>query len=406
MAEFVQHLLYHPSPLDDVPQPYLVTAPEPLPSRALPVVVWLHDELTEPTPQGFLEHAFAQSAELRSAMNANPPALLVQPFGRGNASWMGPAGADLFAMLDHLDDRFHVGSVALMGCGAGADGAVQMAAWFPNRFASVALVGGGNDEAAEPSLGGDDGPEWEAAQRQAVTPDPTEVIAAGVPLLLADDRELHEDAAVSQSAHDYVWLFSTEERQPSGFANPQRSMTWRARPMGLFWDRLSIVVGTLADDAEIAELRATAEILRRRWAAGEDSTRFDPGDRTTVVDYRIVADEDFVRDEAAYPGSLVALGSPRTNLLLARWAGELPLSWPDGRDSDAFEIAGVRYDDPSAVAFVLAARPNVERGMVYVLTCASPAGLETLARTNFAFFPDYLVRLPNRVLAWGNFTDA
>lgn len=173
MTKIARHLLHHPSNVDDTKPPFIVCAPAELPATGnLPTVLLLHDVLEEPTAAGFVEEAFRLASDWLNVVSEHAPSILAIPFGRGNGGWLGAGGNDLFVMLEELRRQFPVdeSAISLLGIGAGGTGALQLAGWFPDRFAAVAAVGACTDPSLDFSLGSSQWPEWEQAQRDAMAP--------------------------------------------------------------------------------------------------------------------------------------------------------------------------------------------------------------------------------------------
>ena len=86
--------------------------------------------------------------------------------------WLGIGGLDLFDTYSALRAQFPCAddATSLLGIGAGATGALQLACWFPDRFAALALIAPWADDRQDLPLGVKDWPEWEKAQRRAVSP--------------------------------------------------------------------------------------------------------------------------------------------------------------------------------------------------------------------------------------------
>lgn len=172
MTGIARHLFRLTSPLDGRPQPYLVCAPEPLPAAPPPMIILLHDLLDSPTAEGFIEEAYRMADEWIEPMSQGGPALVLVPFGRGNGGWIGPGGADLVALLDRLPNQFPVDpdAISVCGLGAGGTGALLLAAWFADLFSAVAAIGAWTDANLDLPAGSSAWPEWELAQRSAVSP--------------------------------------------------------------------------------------------------------------------------------------------------------------------------------------------------------------------------------------------
>ncbi|MFO0948701.1 MAG: hypothetical protein U1D30_22720 [Planctomycetota bacterium] len=172
MAGTTRQLLHHVSALDGARQPYLVCSPDGNLTDPMPVVVYLHDTLAEPTAEGFIEEAYRTAADWAPVVGETQPLLFVQAFGRGNAGWLGPGGRDLLDLLTTLRHAFAVDEdrIALLGVGGGATGALQLAGWFPHKFSAVAAIGAWSNPQWDLPIGADDWPEWERAQRAAIAP--------------------------------------------------------------------------------------------------------------------------------------------------------------------------------------------------------------------------------------------
>lgn len=172
MAGTTRQLLHHVSALDGSRQPYLVCSTTCDKGSRLPAVLYLHDTLPDPSPEGFLEDAYRTAAEWMPVISASEPHLFVQPFGRGNGGWLGAGGRDLFDLLATLRHQFPLDEerTSLLGVGAGGTGALQLASWFPHRFSAVAAIGAWTDSQWDLPLGAKDWPRWERVQRHSVTP--------------------------------------------------------------------------------------------------------------------------------------------------------------------------------------------------------------------------------------------
>lgn len=178
------HLLYHRSVLDGTDQPCLVSAPTGAIERAI-LIFFLHDGLAEPTSAAFVEEAFREASRWRAKLEQGPPAVFAQPYGRGNAGWIGPGGRDLFDLWETLAARFPVSpeKARLIGLGMGGTAALLLASWFPHRFEAVVARGAWSDERQGPLIGVEP-PAWERPQRRALSPRLLARNLAGTPLWL------------------------------------------------------------------------------------------------------------------------------------------------------------------------------------------------------------------------------
>lgn len=138
-------LLHQRSPVDGVRLPNLVcrisggAAQHDKPS---PLVFVLHDTLKDIDPAAFVEESFLLADHWCEVLDSLGSSLVVFPFGRGNAGWLGAAACDLFSLWEELSGRFSLASQArLVGVGTGATGCLQLAAHYPDRFSHVAALG-------------------------------------------------------------------------------------------------------------------------------------------------------------------------------------------------------------------------------------------------------------------------
>lgn len=172
MTELARHLIHYRSPIDGQDLPLVVCAPAGSAAAGeWPLVFWLHDTLSTPTAESFVEDALRVATRWMPAWSAAPAAVWAIPFGRGNAGWLGAGGRDLFDGWDEIRRRFAIRDrAAIGGIGAGATGALQLACWFPHRFSAVAAVGAWSDWQLDLPLGAKQWPAWELSQRRAISP--------------------------------------------------------------------------------------------------------------------------------------------------------------------------------------------------------------------------------------------
>lgn len=170
------------------------------------------------------------------------------------------------------------------------------------------------------------------------------------------------------------------------------------------WDKVAFVVGTMGDDYETRTAERLAESMKLSWTDGSDSTTFHPGDRTSLVQYDVFADAE-VTDEMMQGRHLVVIGTPRTNMVLARLRSRIGVDWPtidDMEDGiDPFRIEDKTYKDRQEGLFLLTANPDAPSRYLLVVTGASPEALASAARFRTAYFPDYLVFRGSDVRQWG-----
>ena len=170
------------------------------------------------------------------------------------------------------------------------------------------------------------------------------------------------------------------------------------------WDGVTFVVGTMGDDYETRTLERLAESLRLSWTNGSDTTAYHSGDRSSIVDYAVIADTE-VTDELMGRRHLVAIGSPRTNMLLARFRGRIGVDWPTmdetGEGIDSFRIADKNYRDPQEGLFLLGANPDAPTRYLLVVTGTTTDALAWAVHFRSSYLPDYLVFRGPDVRDWG-----
>lgn len=429
MTAIDQHLLKVRSPIDGKEIPYHVSAPNPLPKTPIPVVFLLHDTLEDPSPAAFIEEAFRSAAEWSAVLSDGPPGLLVQPWGRGNASWFGPAGRALFDVWNQLQDQFLIPSSAvLFGTGSGGTGAIQLAAKFSRRFHAVAAVNPWTDDQLLLPFGIDDHPSWEADARRMVHPVDLAEKLVGKTIALANVPGRNDFSAIAAKRHfglvtEALGRNGVEWRDFSVKANLfseapaaiDLAAIWKmlvatnddktsspgrlTYPNSLFWRPLSIVVGTLGETSENGLMQSLAERIRSRWLSGEESSNIAPGDRRLIQEIPIVSDSEAVAETPE--GDLVVLGSPRLNLLAAKWADRLPATWPSN-ESDEFAILGRTFANHSAFAVAKSARPDGEDGNVWIVAAGSEDAWVDVDRVRFSFLPDVFVQPKPGEILWMN----
>ncbi|QDU64519.1 hypothetical protein Pan216_54090 [Planctomycetes bacterium Pan216] len=172
MSAIARHVFHYRSSIDGTEQPYVVCAPEERSPEPLPVVFLLHDVLETPTPSEFTEHALREASIWLPDLEAGRCPIFVQPFGRGNGGWLGVGARDLFDVWNELKTQFpcEENAVSLLGVGAGATGALQLASWYPDCFSAVASIGAWTDDRQDLPLGASGRDHWERGQRQAMNP--------------------------------------------------------------------------------------------------------------------------------------------------------------------------------------------------------------------------------------------
>jgi pimeloyl-ACP methyl ester carboxylesterase len=423
--ELVQHSLKFRSSADGRPIPVHVSAPRELLKTRLPVVLLLHDSAVDPSPAAFVEEAFRQAAAWKSAMSESPPGLLVQVWGRGNSAWLGPAGKSLFDVWDELQHHFLMAPTAsVIGFGSGGTGALQLAATFPERFHSVAAVNPWTDDRLFLPLGTKDYPVWEAAARKEIRPVDLAAKLTGKQVLVGHAPIGDSFAALAAMRHveafrNALTAAGIECRDISVRSNPfseqhaslDLNAIWRSLACGgeggsrkgvefprrLFWRPLSIVVGTLGESADSDAMRGFAERLCGRWLSGEDSCHPHLGRRELVKEIPILSDAHAI--EETPDGDLVILGSPRLNLLAAKWPDRLAAKWPS-KETDEFAILGRTFADPAAFVVARKERPDGHDGETWIASANSTDAWVDLDRLRFAFLPPVFVQPSSGEVLW------
>ncbi len=153
--------------------------------------------------------------------------------------------------------------------------------------------------------------------------------------------------------------------------------------------------GDTGDDRETRTLRRVAEELQRRWTLGEDVPAIDETNHAATVRYDIVADGD-VTDEMMSRRHLVVIGSPRSNLLLARYHGRLGCEWPaasetDEEPIDPFRFRGETYAHPSAGMVLLGSHPEYAGRYLLTITGTSAASIAQATRLRMHLLPDFVI---------------
>lgn len=201
----IERSLFHvASSIDGARQPYLVSYPQGHPSsEPLPVVVLLHDTLEQPTASHFIEQAFRTAHEWAPAMEKSPPVCLLQPYGRGNAGWIGWGFADLFDALTDLGQRLVCSAdpPMLLGIGMGGTAALQLACWYPDRFTSVAAIAPWTDPGFDLPIGCEEYPDWQQPQLRQLSPASLAGNLAAKPVYLEHPWWMTGDRSQTHSGH-------------------------------------------------------------------------------------------------------------------------------------------------------------------------------------------------------------
>jgi hypothetical protein len=165
--------------------------------------------------------------------------------------------------------------------------------------------------------------------------------------------------------------------------------------MQMRWDGIVFVPGTLGDDLETRTLRRVAEELQKRWTLGEDVPAVDETNHAAVVRYDIVADGE-ITDDMMSRRHVVVIGSPRSNLLLARYHGRLGCEWPapsemnDG-SIDPFRFRGETYAQRSAGMVLLGPHPEFTGRYFFVITGTSADSIAQATRLRLHLSPDFVI---------------
>ncbi|MCB9600552.1 MAG: prolyl oligopeptidase family serine peptidase [Sandaracinus sp.] len=186
---------------------------------------------------------------------------------------------------------------------------------------------------------------------------PPSELVAGTLHVRIDGVDLEGPAPLSLVRQNEGWRVGTSERgKRPGVSGPIRDV---------YHDRLVFVVGTL-DPRQTWMNRRVAE----QWAhpVGWDTA------------YPIVDDVD-VTPEQIENATLVLVGGPGSNDLVARWRRELPLRF----ERDAIVVGETRHRGPEVGTVFVAPHPDVEGHAVLVI-----AGTTPLGTWRAAFLPDLL----------------
>lgn len=233
------------------------------------------------------------------------------------------------------------------------------------------------------------------------------------PLGVKLDRDQFTASAVLDAKDPSGWvrfhrLASSWSVEPplNGAAAPQRVKT-AALPgpvLDMRWDGVAFVPGTLGDDAENRTMARLAETMRSSWIRGDDSPSLHPADATTLVDYKITPDAA-VADEWASRRHLVVIGTPRTNLLLAKYRAALGCQWPEAAEAGAsvepFRVAGRLYNGPRDGLFLLGPNPDFPDRYLFLVTATTVEALAKASLYRTAYMPDYLTYRDAEVRTWG-----
>jgi hypothetical protein len=219
---------------------------------------------------------------------------------------------------------------------------------------------------------------------------------------LIDGQELE----VSPESNGWSSVEKLDDRwMASDFLRPSGSgkSSERGGPaFDLFWNAVTFVIGTLGSETELQCYREFAQALGDRWRSGEDSPW--PFARSVGESrvFPIVHDVDFESQEQK--GNVIAIGTPRTNMTLAKWSNQLPISWPSGSESDGFALRDELFLDRRDLAFVLGPRPN---SMTEYAMVIAPGSLDAMASAEcirVSLLPDFLVLQGRTVRTWGYFS--
>ncbi len=165
--------------------------------------------------------------------------------------------------------------------------------------------------------------------------------------------------------------------------------------MQMRWEGIIFVPGTLGDDLETRTLRRVAEELQRRWTTGEDVPAIDETNHAATVRYDIVADAE-VTDDMMSRRHLVVIGSPRSNLLLARYHGRLGCEWPASTESDhgpidPFRFRGDTHAHPSSGMVLLGPHPEYLGKYILTITGSSAEAIAQGTRLRMNLLPDFVI---------------
>ena len=116
------------------------------------------------------------------------------------------------------------------------------------------------------------------------------------------------------------------------------------------------------------------------------------------VDLAVVADSELTEDEIR-SNSLLLYGTPATNAIVQRFAGELPV----GFDAGAVHLAGQTFAAPGVAVFAIFPHPLNPERYIAVHGGSTPDAICWGSHLDMHLLPDYLVYAGGEVLQWGFF---
>lgn len=174
----------------------------------------------------------------------------------------------------------------------------------------------------------------------------------------------------------------------------------------VFFRRPTIVFGTLGDERQNLIMKQLAQTLSRRLQNGDDSANIHPCDRTSTLKLPLASDVEML-EKPLGDFDLIVLGTPQTNLVLARIQGRIPINWQVENDGDKsrskFQLGNRRYDRPRDALAAIFANPLGTNRIVVAMTATHHDALVDLARLRLAFCPGFVAVRDGCVDSWGNF---
>ena len=124
-----------------------------------------------------------------------------------------------------------------------------------------------------------------------------------------------------------------------------------------------------------------------------------------MVRYDIVADTD-VTDEWMQHRHAVVLGTPRTNLLLARYSGRLGCEWPAAESVGDSTMDPIRFRDhlyrtPDVGLILLDLHPDHPSRYWVTVTATSINEFDRASRYRLTLLPDFVLWQGNNIPSFG-----
>ena len=172
-------------------------------------------------------------------------------------------------------------------------------------------------------------------------------------------------------------------------------------PIGdLFFDRTILVPGSAGTEEEthFNQWMAENSAIGFRLRNGGVHRGGIPGENS--IELAVVSDDDLT-DEELLANNLILFGTHATNSILARFAGDLPLSFEDS----SIWLSGKSYSSDHAAVFAMFPHPRNPDRYVAVHGGVTPDAHSWGSHLGMQLLPDYLVYSRGEVLDWGFFDN-